>query len=127
MARPKRKRDPTFKSGLEKKIWAGLPATATYEEDSLPYVVTHSYKPDFRIAENIYIEAKGRFLSSDRAKHLYIKEQHPDVKIYFLFGNADNKLTKSSKTSYADWCKKHGFEYADFYREGIPKHWFNKK
>lgn len=123
MARTKRKRDPTFKSGLEKKVWAELPANVQYEPDNLPYTVVHQYKPDFKLKKNTYIEAKGRFLSSDRAKHLYIKEQHPEVKIYFLFGNADNKLTKSSKTSYADWCVKHGFEYADFYREGIPKHW----
>jgi hypothetical protein len=101
-----------------------LPKDAEYEPQNLPYVVTHQYRPDFRIRENTYIEAKGRFLSADRAKHLYIKEQHPEVKIYFLFGNAENKLTKSSKTSYADWCNKHGFEYADFYREGIPKKWF---
>jgi Phage endonuclease I len=122
----KRKRDPTFKSGLERKVWEQLPKSATYETDKIKYIVEHTYNPDFTIAPNVYIEAKGRFLSSDRAKHLYIKEQHPEVKVHFLFGNADNTLTKSSKTTYRDWCKKYGYECADFYKDGIPKEWFKK-
>jgi hypothetical protein len=118
-----RRKTPTFKSGLEKKIWDQLPKNATYETDKLDYTVVHRYNPDFKIGPNTYIEGKGRFLSSDRAKHLHIKEQHPEVKIYFLFGNAENTLTKSSKTTYRDWCKKHGFSCADFYKEGIPSEW----
>lgn len=103
-----------------------MPKGTTYESDKIQYVVTHTYNPDFTIGPNIFIETKGRFLSADRAKHLYIKQQHPEVKVYFLFGNAENKLTKSSQTSYADWCVKHGFDYADFYKQGIPKEWFHK-
>jgi len=114
----------TFKSGLEKKAFAQMPLGTSYEDTKLKYTVIHEYRPDFTIAPNTYIETKGRFLSADRAKHLYIREQHPEVKVYFLFGNAENKLTKSSKTSYADWCTKYGFEYADFYKQGIPKEWF---
>ena len=121
MAKPK---SPRFKSGLEKKVWDTLPKSATYEDTKLKYVVEHTYNPDFTIAPNTFIEAKGRFLSSDRAKHLHIKQQHPEVKIYFAFGNAENTLTKSSKTTYRDWCDKHGFECVDFYRESIPKKWF---
>lgn len=127
MPRKRKVRDPTFKSGLERKVWESLPKNCTYEDTKLKYTVEHVYHPDFTIAPNVFIEAKGRFLSADRAKHLHIKEQHPDVKIYFLFGNAENTLTKSSKTTYGDWCRKHGFEYADFYKEGIPKGWFKQK
>lgn len=121
-----RKRDPTFKSGLERKAYEQMPKGTEYEADKLKYWVEHTYNPDFKLANGAYIETKGRFLSADRAKHLYIKEQHPDVKVYFLFGNAQNTLTKSSKTTYAEWCDKYGFEYADFYRDGIPKEWFHK-
>lgn len=116
-----------FRSGLEKKAYEQMPSHVTYEDTKLKYTVVHEYRPDFTIAPNTYIETKGRFLSSDRAKHLYIKEQHPKVKVYFLFGNASNTLTKSSKTTYADWCDKYGFEYADFYRDGVPPEWFKKK
>ena len=103
-----------------------MPKGTLYESDKLKYWVEHTYNPDFTIRENTYIETKGRFLSADRAKHLYIKEQHPEVKVYFLFGNASNTLTKSSKTTYAEWCDKHGFKWADFYRDGIPQEWFKK-
>jgi len=127
VARPRRKRDPTFKSGLERKIWEQLPKDATYEDTKLKYLVEHVYNPDFTIAPNVFIEAKGRFLSADRAKHLHIKEQHPDVTIHFLFGNSQNTLTKSSKTTYAEWCERHGFKYADFYRDGIPSEWFKNE
>ncbi len=126
MARKKKVRDPTFKSGLERKIWEQLPKDAQYEVDKLKYTVEHTYCPDFKLRENTYIEGKGRFLSADRAKHLHIKEQHPDVTIHFLFGNSQNTLTKSSKTTYAEWCDKHGFKWADFYRDGIPQEWFKK-
>lgn len=127
MARTKRKRDPTFKSGLERKVWEAMPQRVTYEDTKIKYVVEHTYNPDFTISPNTFIEAKGRFLSADRAKHLYIKEQHPEIKVYFLFGKADNTLSKSSKTTYGDWCTKYGFDYADFYKDGIPPEWFNKK
>lgn len=123
MARPRKRKDPTFKSGLERKIWEQLPKHATYEDTKLKYVVEHTYNPDFTIGPNTFIEGKGRFLSADRAKHLHIKEQHPEVKVMFLFGNSQNTLTKSSKTTYAEWCDRHGFSYADFYRDGIPKEW----
>lgn len=126
MAVAKRKQ-PRFKSGLERKVWEALPKNTKYESDKLKYWVEHTYNPDFTIGKNTYIEAKGRFLSADRAKHLYIKEQHPEVTVHFLFGNANNTLTKSSKTTYAEWCDKYGFKYADFYRDGIPKEWFESK
>lgn len=122
-----RKAPPRFKSGLERRAWDAMPKKVTYETDKVRYVVEHVYNPDFTIRKNTYIETKGRFLSSDRAKHLHIKEQHPEVKVHFLFGNAGNTLTKSSKTTYADWCEKHGFSYADFYKDGIPAEWFATK
>jgi Phage endonuclease I len=126
MGTPKKLKTPKFKSGLERNAYAQMPEDTEYEPDKIKYVVEHSYTPDFKIGPNTYIETKGRFLAQDRAKHLYIKEQHPEVTIHFLFGNAQNKLNRASKTSYADWCEKYGFSYADF-ADGIPQHWFNKK
>jgi len=118
---------PRFKSGLERKAYDQMPKGVTYEDTKLKYTVEHTYNPDFTIGKNKFIETKGRFLSADRAKHLHIREQHPEVEIYFLFGNADNTLTKSSKTTYAAWCERYGFAYSDFYKNGIPKEWFKDK
>ncbi|MDE3023089.1 MAG: hypothetical protein KGI54_14785 [Pseudomonadota bacterium] len=113
-----------MKSHLEDRVKALLPDYVQYEPDRLPYLVEHTYKPDFKLRENVYIEAKGLFLPADRAKHLYIKEQHPDVTIYFLFQDSNKKLNRSSKTTYGMWAEKYGYEYSDI-KAGIPEHWIN--
>lgn len=118
----KKTKKPNFKSGLERRVADLLPKTVTYEPDKLKYTVIHSYTPDFKLDKNDYIEVKGRFTASDRAKHLYIKEQHPEVKIRFIFGRSQNTLNRSSKTTYADWCDKYGFEFVDI-ADGIPEDW----
>lgn len=119
-----------FRSGLEKRTAAWLKAKKVafdYEKLRLPYLVseTRTYTPDFQILSNgIIIETKGRFLPSDRKKHLLIKEQYPELDIRFVFSNPNAKIRKGSKTSYADWCDKHGFLYA---QEIIPTEWIREK
>ena len=41
----------------------------------------------------------------------------------FVFNNSKAKLSKKSKTTYADWCNKNGFKFAD---KLIPDEWFNE-
>lgn len=82
-----------------------------------------TYRPDFILPNGIIIEAKGRFVLSDRNKHLFVKEQHPELDIRFVFSNPNNKITKGSKTTYGDWCDKHGFMFA---AEFIPKEWIEE-
>lgn len=119
-----------FRSGLEKRTADWLKAKKVafdYEKLRLPYLVseTRTYTPDFQILSNgIIIETKGRFLPSDRKKHLLIKEQYPELDIRFVFSNPNAKIRKGSKTSYADWCDKHGFLYA---QEVIPTEWIKEK
>ena len=72
------------------------------------------------VKREIFIETKGLFTSADRAKMRLVKEQHPKVDIRFVFSNSKNKISKISKTTYAMWCKKYGFKYAD---KHIPKDW----
>ena len=80
--------------------------------------------PDFYIAEkDFYIEAKGRLTTNDRVKHLMIKKQWEDLDIRFIFVQADNKILKGSKTTYADWCNRHGFLWA---QGTIPMEWINE-
>lgn len=88
--------------------------------------MTHTYTPDFPLSDTTFIEVKGYWKAADRAKHLAVREQHPDKTIYFLFGNSKNKLNRNSTTTYGDWCIKHGFEFADI-KDGIPKHWIKDK
>jgi hypothetical protein len=77
------------------------------------------------VLENgIIIETKGRFLVADRKKHMLIKRQHPHLDIRFVFSNSKQKLNKASRTTYADWCNKNGFQYAD---KEIPVHWLKER
>jgi hypothetical protein len=116
-----------FKSGLEETVSnqiAGNGIDVKYESEKLIYTIPatqHTYTPDFILPNGIIIETKGRFVIADRKKHILIKEQHPELDIRFVFTNSRNKLNKSSKTTYADWCDKNGFTYAD---KLIPQDWF---
>jgi len=83
-----------------------------------------TYTPDFILYNGIIIETKGRFLAADRRKHVAIKKQHPKLDIRFVFTNSRAKLSKGAKSSYADWCIKHGFRYYD---RIIPEDWLKEK
>jgi 3-deoxy-D-manno-octulosonic acid (KDO) 8-phosphate synthase len=97
-------------------------ATFSYESLRLDYVRKCKYTPDFVLPNGVIIEVKGRWLGSDRTKHLRVRETNPDVDIRFCFQNAYNKLNKNSTTSYADWCDKHGFLWC---HKIIPEEWLN--
>jgi hypothetical protein len=92
----------------------------SYETLSLPYIVERKYKPDFILPNGVIIEVKGYWTGADRSKHLKVKEAHPDLDIRFCFMNAHNKLSKRSKTTYAQWCDKKGFKWC---QRNIPKSW----
>ena len=97
-----------------------------YEPHRIKYmqIQERSYTPDILLANGIYVEVKGYFTSLDRVKHLLIKKYNPDLDIRFLFQNAKNRLSKTSKTTYAAWCEKHGFLWAEKY---VPQEWINEK
>ena len=83
-----------------------------------------TYTPDFVLNNGIIIETKGRFLASDRRKHIAIKKQHPELDIRFVFTNSRTKLRKGAKSSYGEWCLKYGFRYYD---RIIPEDWLKEK
>ena len=96
-----------------------------YEKVSFDYVPKiRNYTPDFYLPESkIYIETKGRLTTNDRVKHLLIKEQYPDLDIRFVFVNANNKISRTSKTTYANWCDRHKFLWAESL---VPMEWLNE-
>jgi hypothetical protein len=117
-----------YRSGLEGKVSAQLTEAGVdfeYETFKIEYQVneTRKYTPDFRLPNGIIVETKGRFVSDDRKKHLLIKQQRPDLDIRFVFSNSKAKLNKGAKSSYADWCNKNGFLFAD---KLIPEEWWNE-
>jgi hypothetical protein len=123
-------RQKGYRSGLEESVDALLKQSGIdgqYEQHKVLYTIPisyHEYTPDFRLPNGIFIETKGRFVIEDRKKHVLIKQQHPELDIRFVFQNSKNKIRKGSPTTYADWCKKHGFLYAD---KTIPQEWLNER
>ena len=114
-----------FRSGLEDSTASNLndrDVRFTYETHKISWVdyKVRSYTPDFILDNNIIVETKGRFVAEDRRKHLAIKEQYPDLDIRFVFSNANARLSKRSKTTYAMWCRKNGFKWA---HKSIPEDW----
>lgn len=123
-------RQKGYRSGLEESVDSLLKQSGIdgqYEQHKVLYTVPisyHEYTPDFRLPNGIFVETKGRFVLEDRKKHVLIKQQHPELDIRFVFQNSKNKIRKGSPTTYADWCKKHGFLYAD---KTIPQEWLNER
>ena len=133
MAKTTRKRTMAttrgYRSGLEDKISDQLKEAGVafeYETLKIKYTVPetlHTYTPDFILPNGIIVESKGRFVVADRKKHLYVQKQHPDLDIRFVFSNSKAKISKGSKTTYADWCNKNDFLFAD---KLIPEEWINE-
>lgn len=118
-----------FRSGLEERIAEQLDKAGieyTYEKVKLNYVKPaskHVYTPDFVLANGIIVETKGRFLPADRQKHILVKRHNPTLDIRFVFSNSKARISKISKTTYADWCIKNGFKFAD---KTIPEEWLHE-
>lgn len=121
-----------FRSGLEQQHANELKAAKVeylYEDKNnrIEYtkpVTQHKYLPDFSFpGSNIVIESKGLFDSGSRKKHLLIQKQHPHLSVRFVFSNMNARIGKKSKTTYAMWCEKNNFQYAD---KHIPQAWIEE-
>jgi predicted nuclease of restriction endonuclease-like RecB superfamily len=121
-----------FRSGLEEKVAdqlreAGLPVV--YETDKVIYRIPardHRYTPDFKLPKPggfFYVETKGIWNVTDRAKCLYCIKQNPGLDLRMVFSNQNAKLYKGSKTSYKDYCIKNLIPYAHKY---IPDDWLRE-
>lgn len=118
-----------YRSGLEIVLAKQLDEqdiSYRYEEDKIKFVqpaTNRTYTPDFFLPNGVIIEAKGRFTAADRKKHMWVRQQHPELDIRFVFSNSKTKLRTNSPTTYGDWCHKNGFKYAD---KKIPEEWINE-
>ena len=122
-----------YRSGLEDQISEQLKFTGkswSYESEKLKYTVPEriaTYTPDFILIKKdgskMYIETKGRFTTADRKKMKLVKEANPELDIRLLFQTPNNKIIKTSKTTYADWADKHGYLWA---AKEIPIKWLEE-
>ena len=122
-----------YRSGLEVSFARDLEARGvpyTYEDEVIRFMQPEKprrYTPDFIVTtqsgKKIVVETKGMFTAADRQKHLWVREQHPEVDLRFVFNRSKAKISKTSKTTYAAWCEKNGFLYAD---KLIPQEWLDE-
>ena len=121
-----------YRSGFESKVADQIKEhkiepKKIYETTTIAYKVPakdRTYLVDFSLPNGILVEAKGRWTAEDRAKHLLIKKQHPELDIRILFMSSKTKIRKGSKTTYGDYCDKHGIVWAE---KSIPSDWFLEK
>lgn len=118
-----------FRSGLEVSLGKQIEQRGQpvlFETFKFPYIVPekrHFYTPDFLLPNNILVEGKGIFDSTDRAKHLFIKVQYPELDIRFVFSRSKSAIGPGSKTTLAMWCEKYGYKFHD---KVIPEEWFDE-
>lgn len=99
-----------------------------YEGKTIPYEVTRVYVTDFTIIRDgepdLYIETKGYLDAEDRRKLREIKDQHPKTEIRLLFQNPNARISRESKTTYAQWAERNGFKWAK--GPAVPEAWLDE-
>ena len=113
-----------FRCELEEKVsdlLCELNIDYEYEPTRIPYEIQHNYSPDFLLPNGIYLECKGYWDPADRRKIKNVKEQHPEIDLRMVFQAPYNKITKKSKTTYAQWCDRHKIPWTAYHN--IPLEW----
>jgi predicted nuclease of restriction endonuclease-like RecB superfamily len=113
-----------FRSKFEESIanlLEGLGVSYEYESTKVPYTIQHNYNPDFALPNHVYLEAKGYWDPKDRRKVLAVKRDNPDLDLRMVFQSPFNKISKKSKTTYAQWCERHDIPWTSYH--DIPLDW----
>ena len=120
----KNKKEPKFRSQLEKRVatlLTTLGVSYEYESNKIPYTIQHNYTPDFVLPNHVYLEAKGYWSAEDRRKILAVKRDDPTIDLRMVFQSPYNKISKRSKTTYAQWCDKHAIPWTAYHE--VPLDW----
>ena len=120
----KNKKEHKFRSKLEESVAAlleGIGVSYQYESEKLSYTIQHYYTPDFILPNYVYLETKGYWSPEDRRKVLAVKRDNPGIDLRMVFQSPYNKISKSSKTTYAKWCDKHEIPWTAYHE--IPMDW----
>ena len=118
------KKKKTFKSKLEISVAELLDTVGckyVYEGEQVPYTIQHQYNPDFVLLNGVMLETKGYWDSEDRRKIKAVIRDNPHLDIRMVFQAPYNRISKKSKTTYAQWCDKHNIPWTHFH--DIPLEW----
>lgn len=105
-------------SKFEEELKNGVLKDFEFQAGKIPYVVEHTYRPDF-VKGDLLVEAKGRFRDSTEArKYIFIREALPlEKELVFLFYNPETpmpfakKRKDGTKQSHREWAEKHNFRW----------------
>ncbi len=118
-----------FRSGLEVQLAKQLNdnhISFEYEGTTLRYTMPEEEKrltPDFILPNFIVVEGKGAWDTADRKKVKLFRQQHPDIDYRMIFSRSLQRISKKSKTTYADVCRTLGIPFAD---KWIPAEWWRE-
>jgi hypothetical protein len=120
-----------YKSGLEQTVAEQIKSTEydlKYETETIHYIVPErkaKYTPDFVFTKRngtfMFIETKGRWTTADRQKMKHVLASNPGIDIRMVFQNPNQRLTKTSKTTYAEFALKMGIQHVA--KKDIPAEW----
>jgi hypothetical protein len=120
-----------YKSGLEQTVAEQIKSTEydlKYETEIINYIVPErkaKYTPDFvfvkRNGNFMFIETKGRWTTADRQKMKHVLASNLGVDIRMVFQNPNQRLSKTSKTTYAEFALKLGIQHVA--KKDIPAEW----
>ncbi|NBQ96906.1 MAG: endodeoxyribonuclease [Microbacteriaceae bacterium] len=123
-----------YKSGLELEISEQIKKSEyelRYETETLTYTVPErkaKYTPDFvfvkRNGATMYIETKGRWTTADRTKMKHVLQSNPGIDIRMIFQNPNQKLSKTSLTTYETYARKLGIVHVA--KKDIPAEWMSE-
>lgn len=114
-----------FRSKLEERVadlMVELGVKYEYESTKIPYIIQHTYTPDFLLPNGVFLECKGYWDADDRRKIKAIKLANPDIDLRMVFQAPFNTISKKSKTTYAKYCDKLGVPWCSY--ANIPLNWF---
>jgi hypothetical protein len=123
-----------YKSGLEHTVAEAIKSTPydlKYETEIINYIVPErkaKYTPDFvftkRNGQFMFVETKGRWTTADRTKMKHVLQSNPGVDIRMVFQNPNQRLSKTSKTTYAEYALKLGIRHVA--KKDIPTEWLEE-
>lgn len=123
-----------YKSGLEHTVAEWIQSTdydLNYETEIINYIVPErkaKYTPDFvftkKSGQHMFIETKGRWTTADRTKMKHVLQSNPGIDIRMVFQNPNQRLSKTSKTTYAEYALKLGINHVA--KKDIPAEWLEE-
>ena len=88
-------------------------------ESTIPYVIHHSYTPDFVLPNGVWLECKVIGMQQIAVKSKLLNNGTIDLR--FVFQAPYNTISKKSKTTYAKYCEKLGIPWSSW--TNIPLDW----